>query len=437
MQNLHFLSATHLARLIRLRQVSAEEIVRAHLARIDAVNPALNAVVQSNPEQSLARARASDRAAARGEWWGPLHGVPFTIKDWIETDDLVCTAGYAARIGYTPAEDATVVARLRQAGGILLGKTNAVSGNEVYGLTNNPYNLAYSPAGSSSGEAAIIAAGGSPFGLGSDSGGSIRQPAHNCGVAGLKPTTGRVPLTGHYPRINVMNDPRTVIGPMARFVEDLALVLPIIQGVDWRDASVVPMPLAEWRLVRLGDLRVAWYTDYRDVAPPADVIRTVRAAANALAAVGLAVTERTPPLVEHTYQLTRDYWSRPEPESWEEWDAGEETRLTSLEVEQHLFLWDRFRRALIAFMEDVDVILTPAAQLPARPHDDDPGHIAYTLTYSLVGYPVVVVRCGTSDDGMPIGVQVVARPWRDDVALAVAAYLENVLGGWQQAGLIV
>ncbi|MFN3334835.1 MAG: amidase, partial [Caldilinea sp.] len=366
MQDLHFLSATHLARLIRLRQVSVEEVVTTHLARIDAVNPALNAVVQSNPEQALARARAADKAAARGEWWGPLHGVPFTIKDWIETDDLVCTAGYAGRIGYTPAADATAVARLRQAGGILLGKTNAVSGNEVYGLTNNPYNLAYSPAGSSSGEAAIIAAGGSPFGLGSDSGGSIRQPAHNCGVAGLKPTTGRVPLTGHYPRINVMNDPRTVIGPLARYVEDLALVLPIIQGVDWRDASVVPMPLAEWRLVRLGDLRVAWCTDYQDIAPPDDVARTVRTAVGALIAAGLAVEERTPPMVESTYQITRDYWSRPEPESWEEWDAGNETRLTSLEVEQHLFLWDRFRRALIAFMEEFDVILTPAAQLPAR-----------------------------------------------------------------------
>lgn len=437
MTDLTFLSATQLAALIRRRAVSAEEVVRAHLARIDAVNPHLNAVVQSDPGHALARARAADAAAVHGEWWGPLHGVPFTVKDWIETNDLVCTAGYAPRIGYVPLEDATAVTRMRQAGAILLGKTNAVSGNEVYGVTNNPYNLAYSPAGSSSGEAAIIAAGGSPVGLGSDSGGSIRQPAHNCGVAGLKPTTGRVPLTGHYPRINVMNDPRTVIGPLARTVEDLALILPIIQGVDWLDASVVPMPLAEWRLVRLAGLRVAFYTDYQAIAPPAEVARTVHAAAQALAAAGATVAEQTPPLVEHTYQITRDYWSRPEPESWESWDAGEETPLSSLEVEQHLFLWDRFRRALIAFMADYDVILTPAAQAPARPHDADPGHIAYTLTYSLVGYPAAVVRCGTAPDGMPIGVQVVARPWRDDVALAVAAYLEQACGGWQRAGLVV
>ncbi|HAJ35472.1 MAG TPA: amidase [Chloroflexi bacterium] len=437
MLDLIFLSAAQLATLIRQRAVSAEEVMLAHLARIDDVNPRLNAIVQSSPAQALARARAADASAARGEWWGPLHGVPFTVKDWIETHDLVCTAGYASRQGYVPSADATVVARLRQAGAILLGKTNAVSGNEVYGLTNNPYNLAYSPAGSSSGEAAIIAAGGSPIGLGSDSGGSIRQPAHNCGIAGLKPTTGRVPLTGHYPRINVMNDPRTVIGPLARYVEDLALVLPIIQGIDWQDASVIPMPLAEWRLVRLAGLRVAFYTDYQEITPPAEVVHTVHKAVQALADAGMSVSERTPPLVEHTYQITRDYWNRPEPESWEVWDAGETTTLSSLEVEQHLFLWDRLRRALIAFMADYDVILTPAAQAPARPHDADPGHIAYTLTYSLVGYPAVVVRCGTAPDGMPIGVQVVARPWRDDVALAVAAWLEQACGGWQRTGLAV
>ncbi len=432
-----YASATNLARWIRRRELSSLEVVGACLERIAAVNPALNAVVQLNGEAALARAQAADAAAARGDWWGPLHGVPCTIKDWIETNDLICTAGYAPRLGYVPPHDATTVARMRTAGAIVLGKTNAVSGNEVYGLTNNPYNLAYSPAGSSSGEAAIIAAGGSPVGLGSDSGGSIRQPAHNCGIAGLKPTTGRVPLTGHYPRINVVNDPRTVIGPMARTVEDLALVLPIIQGVDWRDASVVPMPLGDWRAVDVSGLRVAFYTDAAEGAPPDEVVQTVRAAAQALADAGCAVEEKAPPLVEHSYGITRDYWSRPEPESWDVWDAGEETKLTSLAVEQHLFLWDRFRRALIAFMETVDVILTPAAQLPARPHDDDQGHIAYTLTYSLVGYPAAVVRCGTSADGMPIGVQVVARPWRDDVALAAAGVLEQALGGWRHEGLAV
>jgi amidase len=215
------------------------------------------------------------------------------------------------------------------------------------------------------------------------------------------------------------------------------LVLSIVQGTDWRDASVVPVPLAEWRLVRLGSLRVAWYTACPDGEPAPAVARAVEAAAAVLASSGLTVQEAQPPAVEQTYEITREYWNRPEPESWEEWDAGEQTVLSSLAVEQHLFRWDRFRRALLAWMEPFDAVLTPAAQLPARPHDEEPGHIAYTLTYSLVGYPAAVVRCGTSEEGMPVGVQIVAQPWRDDVALALAAWLEKELGGWQQAGLAI
>lgn len=426
------LSATQLLEHLRRRELSAVEVVEAHLARIAAVNPALNAVVQLTADAARADARRADAAAARGEWLGPLHGLPFTVKDWIETAGVICAAGYEARRDYVPAEDATAVARMRAAGAILLSKTNVTVENPVYGRTNNPYNLAYSPAGSSSGEAAIIAAGGSPLGLGSDSGGSIREPAAKCGIAGLKPTTGRVPLTGHFPRINAMNDPRTVIGPLARRVEDLALVLPVIQGMDWRDASVVPMPLADWRGVELRGLRAVFYTHHQDAEPPAEVVQATHAAARALAVAGVQIEERLPPMVDLSYKITRDYWSRPEPESWEVWDAGEETVLTSLEVEQHLFLWEQFRRALIAFMAEVDLILTPAAELPARPHDDgNGGRIPYTLTYSLTGYPAVVVRAGASADGMPIGVQVVARPWRDDTAIAAAYQIQLSLGGWQ------
>lgn len=426
------LSASQLLERLRRRELSAAEVVEAHLARIAAVNPALNAVVQLTADAARADAQRADAASARGEWFGPLHGLPFTVKDWIETAGVICAAGYEARRHYIPAADATVVARMRAAGAILLGKTNVTVENPVYGRTNNPYNLAYSPAGSSSGEAAIIAAGGSPLGLGSDSGGSIREPAAKCGIAGLKPTTGRVPLTGHFPRINAMNDPRTVIGPLARRVEDLALVLPVIQGMDWRDASVVPMPLGDWRGVNLRGLRGVFYTHHQDAAPPAAVVQATHAAARALAAAGVAMEERLPPMVDLSYKITRDYWNRPEPESWDEWDAGEETSLTSLEVEQHLFLWEQFRRALIAFMAKVDVILTPAAEMPARPHGaSDSGRIPYTLTYSLTGYPAAVVRAGTSADGMPIGVQVVARPWRDDVALAAAHAVQQALGGWQ------
>ena len=430
-----YASATTLARMIREREVSSEEVVDAHLRRIDVVNRRLNALVAPAAETALAEARAADAALARDAPAGPLHGVPFTVKDWIDAAGLPCTGGELRYKDRIPHTDATVVARMRAAGAILLGKTNVTVENEVYGRTNNPYNLAYSPCGSSSGESALIAAGGSPLGLGSDSGGSIRQPAHVCGIAGLKPTTGRVPLTGHFPFISALNDPRTTIGPLARYVEDLALVLPILSGPDARDAGVIPMPLEDWRTVDLGALRVAFYTHHEGAEPTAETAETCRRAARALTDVCARVVEAVPPRVEEAYAITRTYWQRPESQSPDAWVPDGEAKLTSEAVEAHLFAWDRFRRALIAFMADHDVILTPAAERPAVPHDTDEGGIPYTLTYSLTGYPCVVVRCGTAPDGLPIGVQVVARPWRDDVALAVACHLERAFGGWQPPAL--
>ena len=431
MESLIFASATTLAERIRTGEMTALAVVEAHLARIVQVNPQLNAIVQLTAEAALAEAQAADADLARGHLRGPLHGVPFTVKDWIETAGVICAAGYENRRDYIPTEDATSVARLRQAGGIMLGKTNVTVSNPVYGRTNNPYNLDYSPSGSSSGEAAIIAAGGSPLGLGSDSGGSIRTPAHACGIAGLKPTTGRIPLTGHFPYISALNDPRTTIGPMARRVEDLALALAITQGEDGRDASVIPMPLQDWRAVDLRPLRVAFYTEHRDAHPAPVCKQAVIDAANALAAEVAQVEEKLPPYVDDSYAITRDYWRRPESALLDEWKPDGPVNLSSEQVEEHLFVWNRFRRALITFMQQYDVIITPVMELPAQPHGQTEGGIAYTLTYSLVGYPAVIVRVGTSSDGLPVGVQVVARPWRDDVALAVAAFLEKRFGGWQ------
>lgn len=431
MDELFYLSAATLARRIRDRELSSAEVVQAHLRRIEQVNPRLNALVQPAGEQALEAARAADVALARGQLAGPLHGVPFTVKDWIDAAGLPCTGGDPAFRERRPAEDATVVARIRQAGGILLGKTNVYVDSALYGHANNPYHLDYSTTGSSSGEAALIAAGGSPLGLGSDSGGSIRQPAHACGIAGLKPTTGRLPLTGHFPFISAINDPRTTIGPLARFVEDLALALPLLGGVDWKDPSVVPVPLADWRTVDVPSLRVAFYTHHDGADPTPETAETCRRVAQTLAGLGLRVEEALPPRIEESNRLTREYWSRPESASADEWETTEEVHLSSLEVEEHLFRWDRFRRALIGFMDRYDLILTPVAEKPATPHGADAGWIPYTLPYSLTGYPCAVVRAGTSPDGLPIGVQIVARPWRDDVALAAAQVIERECGGWQ------
>jgi amidase len=437
MAGLNSLTATTAAWLIeaiRSKQVSAEEVMQAHLDRIAEVNPKLNALVFPN-RQALEQARAADKALAQGESWGPLHGLPFSVKDWIDVAGLPCSGGEAKHRDRIPSQDATAVARLLKAGAIGLGKTAVFDQSEVYGKVYNPYNLAYGTTGSSSGEAALIAAGASPLGLGSDSGGSIRQPAHVCGIAGLKPTSGRIPLSGHFPFISTMADPRTVIGPMARSVHDLALVWPLLAGSDWRDASVVPAPLHDYRRVALGKLRVAFYTRHQGTNPTPQTIATVEQAANALTKVCLSLEERYPPRVEETYPITQDYWNRLESESPLEWQTSGHGKLSGEEVARHLFEWDRFRRALLGFMEHHEVILTPVAELPAQPHGSNYGAIPYTLTYSLTGYPCAVVRCGTSPEGLPIGVQVVARPWREDVALAVAAYLEQTFGGWQAPNL--
>lgn len=426
-----------LANLIANRRLSSREVASACLARIDAVNPVLNAVVQLRAEAALAEADAADLDLARGEVRGPMHGVPFTVKDWIDAAGLPCTGGTLEYRDRIPARDATVVARMRAAGGILLGKTNVGMKNDVYGRTNNPYDPRYSPAGSSSGEAAIIAAGGSPLGLGSDSGGSIRQPAHCCGVAGLKPTSGRVPLTGHFPFISPALDPRTVIGPLARHVEDLALALVIIAGIDWEDASVMPVPLRDMADAQLPGTRVALYIDHPGFTPDPDVVATTRAAALALADAGLRVEEAIPPGVEDVYPITLNYWRRPESDSPDEWvkggtrdPAGLGPMTTAEQVERSLFEWDRLRRRMLPFIASYPLVLSPAAEKPAVAHGEHPGDIPYTLTWSLVGYPAVVVRAGTSGAGVPIGVQIAAAPWREDLALAAAATVERAMGGW-------
>src|ERR1051325_770104 len=203
-----YASASELARAIRRKEVSSSEAVDAHYARIKKVNPTINAVLLLTEESARERAREADEALARGEVWGPLHGVPVTIKDAFEMAGVVSVGGTKGRAGHVPAEDATGVARLKAAGAVVLGKTNTPeislafeSDNLVYGRTKNPYDFSRTPGGSSGGEAAAIASGMSPLGLGSDAGGSIRLPAHFCGIAGIKPTSGRTARTGHRPPV--------------------------------------------------------------------------------------------------------------------------------------------------------------------------------------------------------------------------------------------
>src|SRR4051795_12776063 len=265
-------TATDLAALVASRAASAREVVEAHLRRIEAVNGAINAVVALDAERALAAAGGPDTALARGEPTGPLHGVPFTVKDNIAAAGLPMAIGAPERAGVVPDGDATVVERMRAGGAILLGKTNCPpwgggieTANPVYGRTSNPYDLARTPGGSSGGEAAIVAAAGSACGVGTDSGASVRLAAHFCGLAALKPTSGRIPVTGVIDdegQIGALGDPRTQVGPLARSVRDVALLLEVLAGPDGRDGGIAPVPLGSPDGVDLHGLRVAAFAAY-------------------------------------------------------------------------------------------------------------------------------------------------------------------------------
>ena len=454
-------SATAIAKAIRERDVSSEEVVDACLERVRAVNPVLNAVVQEVTDAAREQARVADFALARGELLGPLHGVPMTIKDTLETAGVICTGGTLGRSTFVPTEDAVAVARLRSAGAILIGKTNVPelalapeTDNKVYGRTNNPYNLSYSPGGSSGGEASIIASGGSPLGLGSDCGGSIRAPAHFCGIAGIKPTAGRVPRTGHFPPVTGLTNRLWHVGPLSRSVEDLALALSVISGVDGRDPVLVPMSLGDPHLVAPRDLRIAFYTDNGILSPTPETATVVKKVAGMLSDAGAYVEEARPDCIEQTYDI---WWNL----SSADGGAGVEAALKAAgttEVDRYMkrfqeaqraarpmspadfgaliSKWDSFCATMIRFIQSYDAIICPVVAFPALHHgfilekDTDLG-FSYCFTYNLTGWPAAVVRGGTSPEGLPIGVQVVAHPWREDVALGVAQHIETLSGGWQ------
>ena len=468
MDELIWRSASSLAKAIRDKEVSSEEVIHGHLRRIEGVNPKLNAVVQVVADSALSEAREADASLARGNIKGPLHGVPMTIKDSLDTVGVITTGGTKGRACYVPKQDATAVARMRAAGAILLGKTNTPeltlapeTNNLIYGRTNNPYDLSRTPGGSSGGAGAIVAAGGSPVDLGSDTGGSIRWPSHCCGIAGIKPTSGRVPRTGHIVPFGLgALDSLTQIGPMARFVEDLVLTLPVISGVDWQDPAMVPMPLDDPEDVDLKSLRVAVYTDDGVTAPTPETAASVKASAEALADTGADVEENRPEALEWIAELNvakadGGEWVRRllqrfgttevHPWSRERWFEGAKP-LPTPEYTALLEEADRCRSSMLSFMKHYHVILCPVGPYPAPPHDawrntdkfpgkgshGGPSSLSYTRPYNLTGWPTAVVRAGTSPEGLPLGVQVVARPWREDVALAVAQCIEAALGGWQR-----
>ncbi len=462
MNELNKISACKLISLIRSKQVSCVEVAYAYLDRIAVVNPTLNAIVQQvDPSEVLKQAAEADAKVASGSPLGKLHGIPVTIKDSHWVKGLVGSCGCVGlqKLG---TEDATLVARYRQEGAIILGITNVPellmafeTDNSLYGRTLNPYNFERTTGGSSGGEAAILAAGGSALGFGSDAGGSIRVPAHNCGIAGLKPTLGLLPtstgsILGECPGIFGM---LVTAGPMARFVEDLILALPILAGPNGRDPDTLPIPVGDPSKVNLKSLRIAYYTDDGFSTASMNTIKTVLQAADSLRDYTKNVTEARPSplsisfrLVSETLALGGDggeglmgYLNHigvmtPSPLLQGFLDAAKEVRFSVTDLRSRLNEIDYFRSQMLRFLDDYDVIICPVAATPAKLHGTSNAEVkdhSYTMAYNLARWPAAVVRCGTSADGLPIGVQIVAAPWKDHVALAVAAHLERQLGGWQ------
>lgn len=445
---LRALSLEALAAGLRRGELSSEAVTRAYLDRIDAVNPSLNAVVELRREAVLAEAREADGVPL--EKRGPLHGVPVTIKDSLDTAGIVTTGGTKGRTAFVPREDATVVKRLRAAGVVIMGKTNTPdltlgfeTNNLVYGRTNNPFDVERTSGGSSGGAAAILAAGASPLDIGSDTGGSIRLPAHFCGVAGLKPTVGRVPRTGHIIDYAGVSQFLTHIGPLARSVEDLSLVLRLIAGPDGVDPHVMPVPLRDPRAVTLAGLRVAFYTRLPPLDPTPDTARVVENAVARLEAAGCKARALGPiPDPERLYErymavLYGDGGAAVARllERWGSVESPLHERLRHMAALPSadmtaLYEWlDRWRSRMLALIADHDAIVCPVNVGPAPRHGAfDRATAAYTQVFNLTGWPSTVIRAGTSGEGLPIGVQVVAHPWREDVSLALAGHLEQALG---------
>ena len=455
-QPLCYSTASQFARAIRAGQATSEEAVTACLDRIEAVNPILNAVVQLDRAGAVAAARAADAAASRGEWMGPLHGVPMTIKDSFDTRGMISTGGTLGRKNHVPDADATVVRRLREAGAILMGKTNTPeltlsfdTNNLIYGQSKNPYNLSLSPGGSSGGAGAIVAAGGSPFDIGSDYGGSIRSPAHVNGICGIKPSAGRVPRTGHIYPFGGIQDSFQQIGPLARSVEDLALLLPLIMGPDGVDPGVSPLSWNSPAEQTVGSFKVAWFTDNGIATPIEEVQRAVHNAVGVLTGLGAQATEARPTGIESTLDVALPVYF---------WDGGAAVQrllqdygttehtlaalingqvLTAEQLDGALVRLDAWRSRMLSFMSGFDVLVCPVNATTAFPtgasfSQELVVRASYVITFNANGWPALVVPSGLSHEGMPIGVQVVAGPGREDLALAAGLAIERALNGYRR-----
>ncbi len=490
MNDLVFTPAHRLARMIKEGSVSAVEVLEAHLNQISGHNSKLNAICTSN-QNALETAKQADEALAKGENWGMLHGVPITIKDTFETAGLRTTAGYEPLRDYIPTEDATAVMRLRKAGAIIIGKTSPsqLAGdyqgiNDIFSHVNNPWNLEYTPGGSTSGGAAAVSAGFSSLELASDNGGSIRHPAHFCGLYGLKPTDRRVTTTGHIGDTTSM-DFRCIrqmftVGGLARSIEDLKLCIKIITGADARQPDIPPVPLDEADEKSLENFRIAWI-DEIPLYPVAREIKSAMQSVRKKLTDALNVESWIPKYdfekgwevfyAVGTYNLMytqpTDFKNVREQMTflWREATQGDKS-LRKLSKIPNVVLPIFMKKSLKGYFEALterdnliaqmdkeleqwDVWLCPVAMTTAFTHRDKGAAVeidgrkvpyqmangAYVVPFNLTGHPVVVIPIGFTKDGLPIGMQIVGKRWKEMELLSIAGKLDQIVGGFKHPSL--
>ncbi len=481
MTELLFESASQLAARIRRRELGSRELLDLYLGQVEKHNPALNAIVTLDAERARARAAQADAAAARGAWWGPLHGLPITIKDTFETAGLRTTSGYPALAEHVPATNADVVERCLTAGAVVFGKTNTPllagdwqSYNPVFGTTNNPWDPTRTPGGSSGGSAAALAAGMTVLEIGSDIAGSIRVPAHWCGVYGHKPTHGIVPMRGHIPGPPgcLATPDLSVAGPLARSAADLDLLLAVVAGPTAERAVGWSLALPPRRHASLREFRVAAWLDDRDFPVDTEVRQALERAVEALRREGVRVDDAArpalalpdavrvyeallwpillagypPEVLEHLAAHAAAQPNDPSPlgrmarhgsSRHREWITANEFR-------------EQIRARLAAFFREYDVLLMPVNQVPAIRHDHAEPMVARVIEvngqsvpyYDLMGWislaslshhPATSAPVGCTKEGLPVGVQIVGPYLEDRTCIGFAAMMAAV---FQERGLV-
>jgi amidase len=460
MSDLVLMPATRQLELLRSGAISVAELAEAHVEQIERLNPQLNAFADFDAERVRAQARQKDQQTARR---GPLHGLPVTVKSSIATKGYLCEMGSLLHQGEMPAEDAVVVARLRAAGALILGTTNCPeflmayeTANLLHGRTRNPWDLERTPGGSSGGESAAIAAGLSACGLGSDSGGSVRVPAHFTGICSLKPTPGRIPGRGHLPPCVGPFSTLGAIGPLARTMGDVALLFRTLSGQDPQDPASPPVALREPSLDELRTNTIGFFEDDGLVPVTAETRAAVQAAVEVLRSAGFRVEPFRPRSLEPLRTLWWKFFVQCGAMFYEPDIRGRRDQLSPIFSEflgiaesvapltavELLDAWaelDLVRGRMLAEMSNYPVLLCPVASVPAFRHGERTWSIdgrsveyldavRFTEWFNALGAPGAVVPVGRSPEGLPIGVQIVARPFEDETSLGIAAVVDAAFG---------